>query len=158
MSYNVLKFLIFSFLVVYFVVGKYTERLPEAEWYPFFSWTLFSKIPALNEEYAVRIHEYEGKIFDPPIFFSQTQGVYSVSNTSITEYHFMIQLLGRSLKRNQEDEIIRRRQIFEANFLSHPVIYEVVKIKYDSIKYWKTGVMLGVESVAMLNSKNSSKE
>ena len=152
MSYRSTKIFVALFLAVYFLAGLYTSNLPNREAYPFFSWNLFSKVPQANvREFALRIVEYKGQRFDPPIFLNEAKGMYS--RARLHKYWGPINSLGRNIKSNNKEEIERFRRRVENIFYSHPVTYEIVRIRYNSVERWKTGRLQQVETIAVFTTQ-----
>ena len=45
----------------------------QPEWFPFFSWSLFSNIPNDIEDYGARVLALDGETLDPPLMFEQLE-------------------------------------------------------------------------------------
>ena len=156
MSYKLLRKIIMAFLIFYFSVGLFARYLSDGveDVYPFFSWFLFSKVPArIQIDFAIRIHEFAEKRFEPPIFFEKAKGIYDKTSYSTTDYYHLVQLLGMSLQSNRMNEVKRLRRELEKNFLSYPVVYEVVELKFNPIERWKTGQFIGIKSLVTFTSQ-----
>lgn len=135
-----LKIFLISFLVVYFIVGLSTAALPawkNKSITPFFSWFLFDKVPNKGQTSSVRILEYDGNVFEPPLLFTEAKNV--VSEPRSQKARQVIQEFLRSIERNQSEEIESVRATFEQNFLPSCVRYEVVALEYNPIERWKSG-------------------
>lgn len=141
MNYTLLKKLLIIFLVVYFIGGLATKALPawkDKSIIPFYSWFLFDKVPNKDRTTsAVRIIEYRGDIFQPPLLFTEAEGV--VTEPRSPKARDVIQNLARSIARSQEEQSRFLREAFEQNFLPSCVRYEVISLEYNPIERWKTG-------------------
>jgi len=161
MSYKLLKKVVIVFLAAYFSVGLLARFLSigTERFYPFFSWFLFTRVPPrIQTSFDLRIYEFEGKQFDPPIFFEKAGSVYKKNSRLMAEYRNLIQRLGTAAKQNRKDEITQLRRELEANFLSHPVIYDIVEIRYNIIEYWKSGHIIEAKQIAIFNSQATTNE
>ncbi len=132
-SYRILKNFIFTFLIFYFIAGLSTEILlpgRQKDIPPFFSWFLFNHIPQSQaSQQAVRILEYQGKTFDPPVYFNQAYGV--VEDPRSAKARELIRRLAGALLMEQKEESERLRRIFEQVYLPSSVRYDVVVVTYD---------------------------
>lgn len=152
MSYNFLKRSIILFLIIYAFAGFFFTR-DNKEVYPFFSWDLFSRVPGETfEDFDLLIHKIGDKEFNPPVFFKQTEGLYDKRDTRIGNYHPLIINLALSVKDQNLDEIFRNRSILESKFLLHPVEYEVVTVKFNTIERFETGRILEIRGLDKFTS------
>lgn len=136
MSYNTLKVFVLGFLLVYFAGGLFTRRFPKEEVYPFFSWSLFDRMPNSHITYTIRVHRYSQERFNPPKFFADAAYMFSGTDNSPSRYDVIIQDLGESLERKDADEILTNRKRLEVH-MNDDVEYEVIKVTYNPLKFWK---------------------
>lgn len=157
MTYEALKKYLLLFLIIYFSTGLLARYFSEGteDVYPFFSWFLFSKVPSrIQTDFAIRIHQFGGKQFEPPIFLEKAEDIYDTTLYSTAEYHRLIQQLAMSAKQNRSEETEYFRSKLEKTFVAHPVVYEAVEIKYNPIDRWKRGQLIKVKSIAIFNSRD----
>jgi len=154
-SYNFLKIFLTSTILLYFYMGFYfSSHTSEGEAYPFFSWFVFTRVPPqFITGYALKIVEYEGKKLDPPVFFQDSHGIYFKKILTMTEYDYTIRVLGENIERGETEKVEQYRKTIEESFLSQPVVYEIVRIEFDTLKYWKTGQFTEGERIATLTAK-----
>lgn len=128
--------LLAAVLGVGLLLGMY---FPNQDVYPFSSWSLYHVAPGTRVEFMVLVHPYEAQKFDPPISLedANARGFLKEYN-SPTAYWKGIQRLGAGLERNQQQEVAKERIRLEDNFRSKDVEYEILKISYDPLEYWKT--------------------
>ena len=156
MSYGVLKKFIIIFLIVYFSAGMLARHLSKGpeDVYPFFSWFLFHRVPPRTQTgFSIRVHELDGRRFEPPIFFEEVGDMYDKDSRSAREYQHLVRILGRSVKQNKTDEVERLREKLERNFLSHPATYEIVEVTYNPVDRWRTGRLIDVKSIDIFMSE-----
>jgi len=71
----------------------------------------------------------------------------------MTEYDYTIRVLGENIERGETEKVEQYRKTIEESFLSQPVVYEIVRIEFDTLKYWKTGQFTEGERIATLTAK-----
>jgi len=139
-DYNKLKKYIIVFLIIYFIGGLSTAALPawkDKSITPFFSWFLFHKVPNNGQMASVRILEYNGDVFDPPLFFTQAEDV--VADPRSQKARQLIHEFLKSIQLKQDKKSEEVRAIFEQNFLPSCIRYEVVALEFNPIERWKSG-------------------
>lgn len=152
MSHNVFKIFLVALFLLYFLGSFYTSGTLEGEAYPFFSWFVFTKVPPkFQEGYTIRILKYGDKQLHSPVSFEDAYDVYMNRGIASPQYNYMIRALGTSVENKDLREIKRHRHTLEATFLSQPVVYEVVKIKFSTLERWRTGQVLESKSIAVFN-------
>ena len=159
MSYSWYKKTVISFLIIYFTIGlaaRFTAKGAE-DFYPFFSWFLFSEVPSrIQQDFTLRIHSAGGQQFVPPELFENARELHNTKRRSYSEYYHLIQSLGRSLVQRRDTEVARIRAQLEQRFAVHPVTYEVVRATYNPIERWKYGTVIELESIATFDSQYTS--
>jgi hypothetical protein len=149
-KYKQLQKFIVGFLVFYFVAGLSTEViLPgrEKDVPFFFSWFLFSHTPneKWSTQYTVRILEFDGKVIDPPVLFSEAYGI--VEKPKSSKPRDLIRRFGSSTATGRDAESERLRRLFEQIYLPAPIRYELVIISYDPVKRYKTGEFESIQKL-----------
>lgn len=157
-KYKQLQKFIIGFLVFYFIAGLSTEVFldgREKDYLPFFSWFLFSHTPpeSSSTQFAVRILEFEGKTFDPPVFLNEAYGIIDQPNSpklrELTRKLGASALMGSA--REREQLIILLERIY---LPSGPMRYELVLVTYDPIRRFATGELENVKKLGEF-TKNS---
>lgn len=155
MPYRSLKILLILFLLIYFLVGLYarTIRTEDEDLYPFFSWFLFSVVPArVQEDYIIKIVEYRGSQVNPPALVEKTSGIFNKSR-SLAEYFQMTRNLGVAVSQGQAEQVKRLRVHIETNLFSgKPLTYAVYRVTYSPIERFKTGQLLSSQELAIFKS------
>ncbi len=138
MSPGTLKYATVLMLIGYALTGLWTRRLPEGERYPFFSWFLFNRIPQISETaYNIRILEAGGTPLQPPVTFKDAAPFFSTVDNSPAAYYQLIQELGQALAAHDTLEGHRVQKVLDQHFTA-PVLYEVLKVTYNPIEYWRS--------------------
>lgn len=155
MRYPLFKILLIGFLATYFIVGVSSRVITrgDEDTYPFFSWFLFSKVPArIQDDYLIKILEYRGQIQVPPLLVEKTPGIFN-SARSLAEYFQMTRNLGVAVRRGDTKEINRFRTHIENNlFSSQKLKYQVLEVRYNLIERYKSGSLLSSQEIAVFES------
>lgn len=152
-----MKKLIYIFLLFYFSMGLGARFLSQGaeDVYPFFSWFLFSKVPArIQSDFSMLIHQLGQEKFDPPIFFEEVAELYDTSIYSRTEFHTLIQRLALSIKGARQKEAMSFRGSLEKKFQARPVVYEIVERGFDVMERRKERKFLYIRSIIKFEYQN----
>ena len=137
-SYWKLKRFLAGFLLFVFAGGLLTLLVPRQEIYPIYSWFLFALTPNAKTRYALRILEYRNQPLNPPLFYDEAGSLVpkpqSVTLVKIAQYW------GRAVEQGDRDAENKNRALFESNFLPGASRYALVRVHYDPVERWKTGV------------------
>ncbi len=125
------------FLVAVLVIGYAAIPLPGNEIFPFYSWTMFSLVPAEQNGFAVFILEEGGNVLNPPLEFQQAGSRVGGQN-SVVAYRD-IQNMGKAYLAGDTQRFEELRQLFEKNYIHVGTRYQLMKMNYDPITRWKTG-------------------
>lgn len=136
-GYQRKKWACFLFLCCIVLIGYSAIPLPGNEIFPFYSWTMFSLVPAQESEYVVLITEFQGKPVRPPQEF-QRAGDMVVNHASIVAYRD-IQNMGLAYEANDSKLFQHYQSLFEQNYLLPQTHYELDKTTYDPLTRWRTG-------------------
>ena len=153
-SYRRLKLLVAAILCGYAaaaLVLKVTLRR-EGEVFPLFSWSLYSKVPGEDADYAVRILSVAGAALDPPLFPQEAQSFFTGTEPSAA---FMtMQRLGEALEKRDADEVKAHRRLLEEHHLRGRGIirYEIVRRRFNTLARWSSGGFTSVRTVAVLST------
>lgn len=126
-------------IVVYFFVGAASQKLVPGvdEIFPFYGWSLFSKVPNRDSRYTVLLHAHEGRTLEPPIPFLHAPESMVVGNRFIGRK--LIQRLGGAQDRGEAAEVETLRKLLEESYLLGEVRYELVFESYNPLQKWLTG-------------------
>lgn len=139
------KIWIGAFLILYFLGGVYAKTVDNnGDFYPFFSWSLFSKVPdRFEEDFRILLHRAGNQTFESPVLLEATD--YYNKRVDLTEYRFLVQNVAQAVRRGKPEEIAARRAELERNFTVRPVTYEIAVVRYSPIERWKRGGDSAVE-------------
>lgn len=143
-------------VTAYCFLGAASQKLVPGvdEIFPFFGWSLFSKVPNLESRYSVVIDQHDGRPVDPPVSFLQAPGSIVIGNRFIARK--LIQRLGRAHDKGETEEVERLRQLLEHNYLQGRVHYELLFERYQPLQKWKTGESREKRSLASFDTGDSS--
>ncbi len=143
-SLSLLRNLLSSILLFYFFTGcflgitkTFKIKPRTSEVFPIFSWFLFHKVR--QEKYIgynVIIHQHNNQIFVPGIPFEEADDSIITTNNVIV--YNLINRMGNSYLKNQEEEFIKLRRVFEGTFLKGKIKYELVQQEYSLLERYKT--------------------
>ncbi len=139
-------------LVVYFFAGSASQKLIPGvdEIFPFFGWSLFSKVPVEQSTYSVLLEAQNGKALEPAIPFLKAPDSIVAGNRFIARK--VIQKLGRAHEKGDAAEIERLRRLLEKNYLHGRVRYELGFERYDPLTKWRRGENLEARSLGVFDS------
>jgi predicted DCC family thiol-disulfide oxidoreductase YuxK len=135
---NTFNLFIIGFIFLYFMVGTITGFLGVKEIFPFFSWSLFSRVPnKTTSEYAVIVSTYNGMTVFPPRLFQEAKEIIHESESIIARR--LIQDFGKAYQNMEIREADELRKLFEANFIKSPAKYRLIRMIHNPVERWKTG-------------------
>lgn len=142
MPYPHLKILIISILIFHFILGFSTKYFLKTDTdfkpFPFFSWSLFSKVPEDVEVlHTLRILSLNGKKLDRPIFFADAEFLFAVDKNSPRAWYNLFQDLAYALESGGEKEVEQIRKSIERHILVESIEYEVVEVRFRPINFYK---------------------
>ncbi|HEV7671964.1 MAG TPA: hypothetical protein VGS22_25860 [Thermoanaerobaculia bacterium] len=139
-------------VVVYFFAGGASQKLIKGvdEIIPLYGWSLFSKVPNDDNRYVLLIRRYKKRNFKPPVSFLHAPDTIVVGNRYIGRK--IIQRLGRSIERGEEDKAKDLRRLLEQSYLTDRVRYELIFERYDPMQKWQTGANLEQRSLGQFAS------
>jgi hypothetical protein len=101
---------------------------------PFFTWSLFSQVPAREQvNFSIRLVEVDGRPLDPPRYFDEAGDL--VTAALAPEANELAQAIGRRLEAGDEAGAEELLGLFESRFLNEldGASYEVVRRRYDVV-------------------------
>jgi len=124
---------------------------PGKEIFPFFSWSLFSKVSNKKFEYSLLIHQLDGETFSEPRDMRAVDGLPTFKGSRSLSYK-ALQNVGADLRSKlprEETDL----GVFEGQyFVGHDVDYEIVREIFDPVSRWRDG--LGVLSRSTIGRFN----
>ncbi len=145
-------------LTVYFFAGAASQKLIPGvdEIFPFYGWSLFSKVPNQIEAYTVIIDHHEGRELEPPVELLQAPDTIVTGNRYIARK--VIQKLGQAVKRGRNGQASEHRQQLESTYLKGRAGYELFLERYDALEKWRSGQLLERRSLGSFNTGESHQE
>ncbi|HEX5760338.1 MAG TPA: hypothetical protein VF121_14210 [Thermoanaerobaculia bacterium] len=145
-------------VIVYCFAGAASQKLVPGvdEIFPFFGWSLFSKVPNLDSRYWIVIDRHDGRPVEPPVPFLHAPDSIVTGNRYIARK--VIQRLGRSHDAGEAAEVERLRRLLERNYLKGGVGYELLFERYEPLEKWRTGASRERRSLARFDSGDSREE
>lgn len=142
-------------VIGYCFLGAASQKLVPGvdEIFPFFGWSLFSKVPNLEGRYWIAIDRHDGQPVDPPVSFLTAPDSMVTGNRFIARK--LIQRLGRAHDKSRAEEVERLRQLLEHNYLKGRVHYELLFERYQPLEKWKTGQSREKRSLASFDTGDS---
>lgn len=141
-SIRSLRNLITLALAVYAIVAVAGSQLSRSgEWFPVFSWSLFSKVGALGYATRLEIVSIDGEPLDPPQFYRNLRDTFAkASDPSISlnklldriayDHHIGAPNTGRLRE-------LKNRYLAEADRIE----WRIVRLITDPIEYYQTGAV-----------------
>ena len=135
--YTFLKRFIAIIVILYFLIGNFTWSRYQLEVFPIYSWDLFSYIPNLSVDYALKINAIDQTYLETPKYFQEMPNEFSDSG-SIVAYH-VIQSFGRAVESSDAESIKNLRNQIESTYFSNHlhVEYEVRRRTFYAGERWR---------------------
>ena len=127
---------VLSTSAAFVITGPSTH--PSRELFPFFTWSLFSKVSDSRREYHIAITALDGRIFDPPVDMRSIDVFPNYSDSRSLGYK-ALQNLGRSLSRDAKGSDLDRERFSARFFGDHDVDYQINRHGYNPLKRWREG-------------------
>ncbi|MEM8947829.1 MAG: hypothetical protein AAGA21_03320 [Pseudomonadota bacterium] len=127
---------ILSTSAAFVIAGPSTH--PSRELFPFFTWSLFSKVSDARREYHIAILALNGTTFDPPVDMRSIDVFPSYSDSKSLGYK-ALQNLGRSLSKDAEGSDLDRERFAARFFGAHDVDYQINRHSYNPLRRWREG-------------------
>jgi hypothetical protein len=149
--------LLFRFFIIYFTIAVIGGLFsPRHEYFPVFSWSLFSHVAPISLGYEVEILRVNDMIYDPPVnFFTLKDSFRKARNreSSILKvahaYHFA--------QLREPSRLAVLRSVIEGSYLGdvRRVDYQIVIVEYDPLQRWHTGEVIRKWNIATLSTEDS---
>jgi len=139
--------------LIYAIVGNYSWVVHQREYFPIYSWDLFSYIPSRTSEFAIRFTAINGERLDPPLYFNEASQYISSAQT--IEAFALIQRFGNAIYTDSSDGDLLQEQ-FGSLYLNQfdQVDYDLVIRLFDAIDYAQSGVIDEVIPLASFQEKH----
>ncbi|HET7098666.1 MAG TPA: hypothetical protein VFI61_00290 [Patescibacteria group bacterium] len=135
MALKTFKTLILSFIIIIGLGNFYSDFKPRHDFYPFYAWDLFSRVPNDETAYFLRVKKIGNEDKNIILTGGEVQRYLNIDFPQ--DYHGKIQnIANRFLATGSVNEF----KSVEAMFKTQPVQYELVELKYnplDLIRYQK---------------------
>jgi len=143
----------------YLVIAVAGRAVRSDEFFPFASWSLFSKVPNEVRDYTVRIVAVNGQTLDRPVDFENSRELFGSAAASHGA-RMSIQRIGEASGREDATAAARARASFEALHMREhrPVRYEVVERRYDPLKRWREGKFRSTRTIATFQAEATMPE
>ena len=147
----------FIFYLLYFIIAVLGSGLSiRGEYFPVFSWALFSHVSPTFRGYEVEISRVDDLIYNPPVnFFTLKNSFRSAGGRNISilkavrAYHLAMQ--------REPSRLAALRSVIEGNYLGgvRRVDYQIVIVEYDPLQRWRTGEIISKWQIAALSTEDS---
>jgi len=135
MNLKFFKILVMSFVIIIGLGNFYADFVPKHDFYPFYAWDLFSRVPSNETAYFLRIKKFGNEVKNVTLVGGEVQNYLNMDFPQ--DYHGMVQtIVNRFLASGLTNEF----KDLEASFKERPIQYEVVELEYnplDFIRYQK---------------------
>lgn len=143
-KYQIKKLFIFIFFIIYTIVGFFGNRYAlNGEYFPVFSWSLFSEVKNPWESVEIEIISIGEKEFSEPVNYFDLDGYFESSDARSTAITKASRRL-LTLYSRDPTEAERMRIGFEQSFLSGrgAVTYQLVYLRYDPLVRIRSGEVI----------------
>lgn len=118
------------------------------EYFPFFSWSLFSDVPAERSTFELYIFRVGDTPFDQPVNFFDLPDHFKAARVRSSTVSKAAKSLGRALLWTSDD-VDSARAVFEGHLLREhaEVDYAIVRVAFRPLDRWHTGALEREETV-----------
>jgi hypothetical protein len=125
---------------------------PDGEFFPFASFSLFSVVPNVRTAYAIELRSAHGQPPDPPRLWMPS---YEPGNEpTSSEAFYTIQRFGAAYTAGRVADADYWRRLLEQDFLSPPVHYDLLRVRYDPFERLSTGELRQQEVLASFDAES----
>lgn len=111
---------------------------PSRELFPFFTWSLFSKVSDRRTEYHIEVLALDGQRLDPPLDMRRIDAFPAFADTRSLGYK-ALQNLGGTLSEGAADADDKRARFAARFFGRHDVDYRINRHGYNPLERWRAG-------------------
>lgn len=132
-----------AFFAIYTSIVMIVESEPgRGEFFPVASWSLFTIVPNVVDDFTARICEIDEVALPEPLYFADAGEFFPAATSHMP--HNVLQQFGGMLAK-EDPGLARLRARFEALYLlstASQVRYEIVARRYDPLRRSQTGEFL----------------
>lgn len=123
-------------LVAVFVLGQVALMFPSREIYPFYSWTMFARVPGTVNAYELWIISWPGRVLESPVEIRDRQSPVHGGRSVLA--NSLVKRLGDFYSGDEEDTGWRdvRKQL-ELGFLKKGAVCELRVSSGDVLTMWE---------------------
>jgi len=125
-----------STIAAFAITGPSTH--PSRELFPFFTWSLFSRVSDVRTEYSILVLALDEKTFDEPTDMRLIDQLPSFSDSRSLGYK-ALQNLGHALRLELEGVDQQQRQFESRYFGRHNIDYLMMLHVYNPLQRWHEG-------------------
>ena len=133
---GLVAYALISTIAAFAITGPSTH--PSRELFPFFTWSLFSRVSDVRTEYSILVLALDDRIFDEPTDMRLISAMPSFNDSRSLGYK-ALQNLGHALRLEHEGVDEQRRQFENRYFGRHDVDYFVMLHVYNPLRRWHEG-------------------
>ena len=155
---RVLRRRLIGLVIVYFFAGAASQKLVPGvdEIFPFFGWSLFSKVPNLRATTTVVFVAQDGRKLEPPVDFMTAPPSMVRGNRFIARK--VIQKMGVAAERGDAAELARLRRLLEDNYFVGRLRYRLMLERYQPLDKWRTGATVEHRRLGVFDSRRPEGE
>lgn len=138
-------------LILYPIIALSTIGLPQRELFPFFSWELFSYIPADTiTSYGIRFSSANGESLAQPIYFEEAKHLTPYADS--VDAFVTLQSLGNAIAQNDAQQTAATQQLLQGTYFGDmsAAEYAIVRRRFDLLERWRHNRYLEEEVIAHL--------
>ncbi len=137
MTYVKLKLLVVFFVLSVLLGGLWADHYPHHDFYPFFSWSLFSNSSNSDTSYFIKLKTYGG-VADNTVLYADNVSKY-VEGYFLPDFYWDVQEFAVNPQ-------IQKK--IESSFAKKPVDYYLIKADYDAVVLRTTGNLIDTQVVS----------
>lgn len=129
---------------------------PRGEYFPFFSWSLFSNVPTERSTFELYILRIDDTAFDEPTNFFALPEHFEAAQRRSSTVSKATKGLGRALVW-APDDVAAKRAVFEEQLVREhaQVEYAIARVAYRPLDRWRTGAFERFEVVGRFVARRS---
>jgi hypothetical protein len=146
--------------VIYVVVAVAGDRLaPRREFFPFFSWSLFSDIPNTRSTFELYIHRVNHEVYDEPKNFYELPEHFHAARRRVSTISKSVKAVGRALAFG-DHAADRLRAVLEDQLLAEAlsIDYEITRVVFRPLDRWHTGELIRRKTVGRFVAERPVRE
>ncbi len=143
MTYKSSKILVIAFVLSILIGGIWADHLPHHDFYPFFSWSLFSNSSDNDTSYFIKLKTFDGRP-DNTVLYGGKVSDY-VGGYFLPDFYWDVQEAGKTALSGSKSDLLEK---IESRFKSGNVDYQIVLADYDAVVLKKTGSFKNINVIA----------